>query len=97
MASLTIEVTPEMEDHLRAEAEKRGMSLETYAQTVLADQLADAPEPPSAPEIETTITPIWEVITELMQDIPEEELQRLPPDLSENLDHYLYGTPKRQR
>lgn len=27
---------------------------------------------------------------------PEEDLKRIPPDLSENLDHYVYGTRKRR-
>ncbi len=40
--------------------------------------------------------PIWEEIVELMQDVPEEEWASLPSDGSENLDHYLYGAPKRQ-
>ena len=40
--------------------------------------------------------PIWEEIVELMKDVPQEELDNLPPDGSENLDHYLYGAPKRR-
>lgn len=39
--------------------------------------------------------PIEEVIQEIMADVPEEEWDRLPPDLSDNLDHYMYGTPKK--
>lgn len=27
--------------------------------------------------------------------IPEEELRRIPKDLSGQIDHYVYGTPKR--
>ena len=27
--------------------------------------------------------------------IPAEELRRIPKDLSDQIDHYLYGTPKR--
>jgi hypothetical protein len=27
--------------------------------------------------------------------IPDEELDRLPPDLAAQVDHYIYGTPKR--
>jgi hypothetical protein len=27
--------------------------------------------------------------------IPEEELRRIPKDLSSQVDHYVYGTPKR--
>jgi hypothetical protein len=32
-----------------------------------------------------------------MKDIPDEEFDRMPADSSEQLDHYLYGTPKRPR
>lgn len=39
--------------------------------------------------------PIWERIQDLMADVPEEEWDRLPTDLSEQHDHYIYGTPKR--
>ena len=39
-------------------------------------------------------SPIWETIICLGQQIPEEELQEIPADLSINLDHYLYGAPK---
>jgi hypothetical protein len=27
--------------------------------------------------------------------IPDEELRLLPKDLSDQIDHYVYGTPKR--
>jgi hypothetical protein len=27
--------------------------------------------------------------------IPQEELRRIPKDLSDQIDHYVYGTPKR--
>lgn len=27
--------------------------------------------------------------------IPDEELRRMPKDLSSQIDHYVYGTPKR--
>jgi len=45
------------------------------------------PFDPTAPPIEEVIRAIW-------ADVPQEEWDRLPPDLSENLDHYIYGTPK---
>jgi hypothetical protein len=34
------------------------------------------------------------LVDRLLATVPEEERRLLPPDLSENLDHYLYGTPK---
>jgi hypothetical protein len=39
--------------------------------------------------------PIWEVAAELVAEIPEEDLARLPIDGAAQHDHYIYGTPKR--
>jgi hypothetical protein len=39
--------------------------------------------------------PIWEVIDEIMKQVPAEDLADLPTDLAEQHDHYIYGTPKR--
>ena len=39
--------------------------------------------------------PIEELLSELAKEIPQEEWDRLPDDLNENLDHYLYGGPKK--
>ncbi len=36
-----------------------------------------------------------EQITELYHDIPDSEWEKLPSDASENLDHYLYGAPRK--
>ena len=38
---------------------------------------------------------IWEVIPEMMKDVPEEELDKLPTDGAAEHDHYIYGTPKK--
>jgi Arc/MetJ-type ribon-helix-helix transcriptional regulator len=37
---------------------------------------------------------ISEIFIRLAQQIPPEEWSRVPTDLSINLDHYLYGSPK---
>jgi Arc/MetJ-type ribon-helix-helix transcriptional regulator len=47
------------------------------------------------PEDGTPHMPIWEVFQETLKDIPEEELDHLPPDAAEQHDHYIYGTPKK--
>jgi antitoxin component of MazEF toxin-antitoxin module len=39
--------------------------------------------------------PIWERIAALTADAPPEELDKLPVDGAAQVDHYLYGTPKR--
>jgi len=38
---------------------------------------------------------LWEMWKEHLKDIPEEELDQIPTDASVNLDHYLYGAPKK--
>ena len=43
---------------------------------------------PGAPTIEDEIAAIW-------SDVTDEQWASLPPDLSDQLDHYIYGTPKR--
>ncbi|MGO9112798.1 MAG: hypothetical protein ACLP9L_26495 [Thermoguttaceae bacterium] len=42
---------------------------------------------PKAPTIE-------EQLAAIVADVPATEWARLPADLTENLDHYLYGTPR---
>jgi Arc/MetJ-type ribon-helix-helix transcriptional regulator len=39
--------------------------------------------------------PIWEVFQEISARVPDEVWDALPTDLSEQHDHYIYGTPKR--
>jgi predicted DNA-binding antitoxin AbrB/MazE fold protein len=45
--------------------------------------------------VERARLPIWEEIIALTADIPPEELDKPPVDSSAQLDHYLYGAPKR--
>ena len=44
---------------------------------------------------DATVRPIEDILAELAAQVPQEEWERLPSDLADNLDHYLYGTPKR--
>lgn len=39
--------------------------------------------------------PIVDRILERTASIPKEEFSMFPPDFTENLDHYLYGSPKK--
>jgi hypothetical protein len=38
--------------------------------------------------------PIEEILSDLASEITKEEWEKLPSDLTDNLDHYLYGIPK---
>ena len=39
---------------------------------------------------------IWDKIEAIMRDVPDEVLATIPCDGSINVDHYLYGAPKKQ-
>lgn len=38
---------------------------------------------------------LLEMAQEAMKDVPQEEIEKIPTDASINLDHYLYGSPKK--
>ena len=52
-------------------------------------------ERPAETAFDETARPIEEVLAELASEVPSDEWKKLPSDLTDNLDHYLYGTPKR--
>lgn len=47
-------------------------------------------------KFDTSARPIWEVAEELGQRISTREWAKVPSDLSQNIDYYLYGAPKRE-
>ena len=49
---------------------------------------------PVKQDLETNVPTIEEKISAIMADVPQEEWDRLPADLTDHLDHYIYGTPK---
>lgn len=40
--------------------------------------------------------PIWEIIDEIMSNVPEAVLNRLPADGAERHDYYLHGTREKE-
>jgi len=56
------------------------------------DRVSTQPDevPPDA-----SARPIEEVLAEIASRVPGQEWAKLPSDLTDQLDHYLYGTPKR--
>jgi hypothetical protein len=92
--TLTIGLTRELEEWLAQEAARNGQAASDYARMILAEQLKQPPDRPAPSGGEANPRPIWQVAAEIMQGVPEDELDRLPVDLSENLDHHRYGAPK---
>jgi len=50
---------------------------------------------PGATLFDTTAPAIEDVLAAIAAEVPREEWDRLPADLTDDLDHYLYGTPRR--
>lgn len=48
-------------------------------------------------EVSEDNRPIWEIITEISSEVPDELWATLPTDGSVNHDHYLYGAPKKYK
>jgi len=40
------------------------------------------------------LPPFLQFVEEISAQVPRAEWEKLPKDLSKNLDHYLYGAPK---
>ena len=47
------------------------------------------------PRTKNTLPRIVRVAERLGRKLPASELRSIPKDLSDQLDHYIYGTPKR--
>lgn len=92
MSALTIEVSPELLQRLREQAEERGLSMDTY----LREALQAIVTPEVAPAQQPGTSSLLELFDEIWAGVPEEEWERLPTDLAEQHDHYIYGTRKHQ-
>jgi hypothetical protein len=68
------------------------MSLEAFAQEVLSREALRRTQ-----GLGQTASgqPIWETITNMVKDIPDAVFDHLPKDGASQVDHYLYGLPKR--
>ena len=99
---MTIQLPENLESSIR-EAVHSGQfpslddAMAEAARLLLGQLEQRAVTPPSSDE-EPAVAPhkpIWEEIQELTAGIPDEVWDKLPTDLSEQHDHYIYGTPKR--
>lgn len=84
-----IELPDDQAAALTAKAAAEGMVLKDWLKK-LAVMETDRPDESSLDE-----RPISEVIAEIMRDVSPEELAQLPQDGASQIDHYVYGLPKR--
>ena len=81
--TLIINIPAELESRLQKEANQKGVALDEYARMLLEQQLAPTGDEPSRKG------DAWAVLKSMMGTVEG------PVDWSSELDHYLYGTPKR--
>ena len=87
---MKLELTPEVHAGLLAQAQQNGMTLEAFAERVLRERVQG-----TTTSAKMDDRPIWEVITNLMKDVPDEVFDRLAEDGASQVDHHIYGLPKR--
>jgi len=100
---VTIHLPPNIESSIQAAVYRgRFKSVDdamTRAATLLLQELDQEQAATAAAARQPAATqggkPIWEVFQELSASVPDEVWDALPTDLSEQHDHYIYGTPKR--
>lgn len=93
--TLMLELSPEKEAALIAQAQARGLSVSEWL-LQLADE-ASSSRAVTPRGQEPADQPIWEVIVQRMQALPPDVFEALPTDGASEHDHYLYGAPKKNQ
>ena len=88
--TVTIDFSANEQAALEAQARAEGLSVEGWIKK-LARERASLPWEPTPQDGR----PIWEVILDNTKSVPPEAFDRLPTDGASQVDHYLYGHPKR--
>ncbi len=100
MSELTLQLPDHLVTRLRGEASRQAVTVDSLAHHLLERSLTQEatsgiPEAPAQGDDANPALEMLQLFEELRADVPPEEWLRLPTDLSEQHDHYLYGTPKR--
>jgi len=86
--TLKIDFADEQTAALEAKAQAQGLSAEQYARQVLEHDLNSGSEPRRH---------ISQAIREIWSDMPDDVPASLPRDAASQIDHYVYGLPKREQ
>ena len=85
--TLTIQIPDEEAIALTAKANAQGVSAQQYAHQILRRDL----------EQQSARRPLSAKIGELWSDMPADVRAKLPADGASQIDHYVYGHPKRDQ
>ena len=104
---MNVSLTDELRDFVRSKVEsgafpsEEAVLEEAVRRLRQDDQNGGQPHVDGAPTVAdrearpAVQKPLWQLIAEISRRIPDEEWAKLPDDASYQLDHYLYGAPKR--
>ncbi len=107
MDTTPFELTPEQKGLLQSLSQETGKDIPTLITEALAGlqeymhsglikwEKSGNENSDTATQPEHADTHIWEKVQEAFSNVPEEELESLPVDGAAQVDHYIYGTPKR--
>ena len=85
-----IELSDEQAAQLKAQARARGLTVGEWI-AELTGHIAPTLDQP------VDERPIWEVLADSLKDIPPADRALLPKDGASQIDHYVYGLPKRDQ
>ena len=85
--TLTLELNDNKEAALEARAREHGLSAEQFVQQMLDRELE---EPGRNQSVSAMVREIW-------SDLPDDARAKLPTDGADQVDHYVYGVPKRDQ
>jgi Arc/MetJ-type ribon-helix-helix transcriptional regulator len=91
---MTIRLPTDLESYVHSKVLSGQFSSDDDAVAHLLRRIKSA-EQDEAAEAGDAPVPAWQRLLENMKNVPDEVFDRIPTDSSEQLDHYLYGTPKR--
>jgi hypothetical protein len=89
--TLILELPDDKEAALKAKAQSQGVSPEQYVQRMVDRELAQE----ASPVVSVAGRRISQRIAEIVADVPAEVFASLPRDGARQVDHYVYGLPKR--
>jgi hypothetical protein len=94
---MSINLKPETEARITALAAASGVSADDYLAALVKKQSASdgAVTGTHEPSVNRSPRHVWDIIAENMQDVPPEDFAALPTDGLDQIDHYVYGVPKR--
>src|SRR5262249_28414217 len=99
MDSKPYELTPEQKGLLATLSRETGKSIPALLAAdldVLQEHHRSSHDaPPAVPSPHEPPTPLSEHFPDAVDGRPAEEIARLPTDLAAQVDHYVYGLPKR--